>query len=71
MKHIAIIRERNLRDYGIFCDIDLTSKDVALIVAGKRLIDQADESLFVSLSNGAKAKISLMPDTNFPIVKAV
>ncbi len=71
MRHISIIRERNLRDHGIFCDVDLTSKDVALINAGKRLIDQADESLFISLTSGAKAKMSLMPDTDFPIVKPV
>jgi hypothetical protein len=71
MRHIAIIRERNLRDYGIFCDLDLTPGDVALISKGKRLIDQSDESLFISLTNGAKAKMSLMPDTDFPIVKQV
>ena len=71
MKHLSIHRARNLRDHGIFCDKPLTPSDVLLIGKGKKLIEHPDDTLLVVLSDGANAKISLMPDTDFPIVRAV
>jgi hypothetical protein len=68
MQHIRI---HNLQKHDIVCDIDLTATDLQLIRECVKLIDHPDERVHITLTNNRPASLGLMPDTDFPIVRAV
>lgn len=68
MQHI---RSHNLRNHDLFCDVVLTPVDLQLIRECVKLIDEPDQPVAITLSNNRPANLSLMPDTDIPIVRAV
>lgn len=68
MKHI---RSHNLENHDLFCDLVLTPSDVELIHECARLIDDPQKRVSITLTSNRPATLSLMPDTAFPIVRAV
>jgi hypothetical protein len=74
VKHIRpahATRAYNLGEHGIFCDLALDRSDLRLILECVRLIDQADQSLSLTLTDNRKATLRLMPDTGIPIVRSL
>ncbi len=72
MKHIRpahATRAYNLGEHGIFCDLPLDGSDLRLIMECASLIDQADQSLAITLTENRRAILRLMPDTGIPIVR--
>jgi hypothetical protein len=68
MQHI---RSHNLRNHDLFCDVVLKPVDLQLIRECVKLIDEPDRPVAITLSDNRPASLSLMPDTDIPIVRAV
>lgn len=68
MQHI---RSHNLLNHDLFCDVVLKPVDLQLIRECVKLIDEADHPVAITLSDNRPASLSLMPDTDIPIVRAV
>jgi len=68
MQHI---RSHNLRNHDLFCDVVLKPVDLQLIRECVKMIEEADRSVAITLSDNRPASLSLMPDTDIPIVRPV
>ena len=68
MQHI---RSHNLRHHDLFCDVVLKPVDLQLIRECVKMIEEADRSVTITLSDNRPASLSLMPDTDIPIVRPV
>lgn len=68
MQHI---RSYNLRNHDLFCDVVLNPVDLHLIRECVKMIEEPDRSVPITLSDNRPASLSLMPDTNIPIVRPV